>query len=520
MNSLDIDLSSYALTHFRWWRDAALGQPTPPSSQIWIENGVVKSVGPLLEMPESIPRIDLENRILMPKFIDSHCHILPTGLSLLALDLSDCHSQEATLDKIRDHAKQTEHSQNPWIICVQYDQNRFEGTQHLTSQQLDTISSTRPIYLRHSNGHCSVANSELLRIAEVDETTSNPFGGEYVRDASGKLTGLLLEEAHEKVSSYLPVPSFEEMVQAILMAGDKMSEFGIGTATDMMTGDENLELELRAYQEAARRGCKIRSRLYVQWNAVFGPQGVGVERFRELITELDDSDQVKVCGIKLFADGAIGSATAAIYGDYLTQAPSSKVTASGQKWSGQLMHTPERLIEMTKVASDAGFPVAIHAIGDYASDLVMDAFEASGCPERHRLEHAMILGDAQIQRLSKLNCSVTLQPEFLMRFSRSYLKQLGTEMTYSLKRARSLIDAGLRVSFNSDRPIVTGNPWDGIRTAVQRSGDLDPTESITLTEAIDAYTIEGSRVNDDGDRQGCLHEGSLADWQALDRFPF
>jgi len=155
--------------------------------------------------------------------------------------------------------------------------------------------------------------------------------------------------------------------------------------------------------------------------------------------------------------------------------------------SGQLIYSPTRLREMVQTAHRAGFRVATHSIGDYATDLVMDAYEATGEPSRHRIEHAMLLSDAQIERLAGLGCAVTFQPEFLIRFGHSYRRQLGPERMARLKRARSLLDAGIPLSFSSDRPIVPGDPKDGIRAAVHRPEGFDPAENITLPEAFRAY---------------------------------
>ncbi len=473
-------------------------------------------VAPTAETLAAGEVVDCGGQVLLPKFIDAHCHILPTGLDLLKLDLTACQSQEEVLEAVRDRVAITE----GWVLAVQYDQTKYPGGRHITRDELDAISCSRPILLRHYNGHASVGNSAALEAAGVSESTSDPAGGKYGRGADGRLNGLLLETAHEFVWERTPKVSREEMVEAILAAGEKMADLGIGMAADMMTGRFNLEDEVWAYREAARRGCRIKTRLYVQWREVFGPKGVGLQRLRELEASLDEPEQTRICGIKLFADGAIGSATAAIYGSYSgREANGPKVTRHGRATglagtSGQLIYSPEKLTDMTKVASDAGYQVAIHAIGDYASDLVLDAFEATGCADRHRLEHAMILSDEQIERVQKLNPFVTFQSEFLMRFGHAYRLQLGEDRTAKLKRSRSVLDAGIRLSYNSDRPIVPGDPLDGIRTAVHRPDGFDAGENVTLAEAVRAYTVAGAAVCGD-ETLGSLGAGEPADYQLM-----
>ena len=306
-----------------------------------------------------------------------------------------------------------------------------------------------------------------------------------------------------------------------------MSELGIGCASDMMTGRFDLRKELEAYRVAAERGCKIRLRLYVQWSAAFGPRAMPKEEFEDAQCKMDP-ETCRIAGIKIFADGAIGSATAAIYGKFSGQPinPAMIISRGGHKPAvaerevdGQLMYEPDRLKKMVRTAHDAGYSLAIHSIGDYSTDLVMESYEQLDHANHHRIEHAMILSDKQIERMARLGCKCTMQPEFLMRFAHSYRKQLGPERASHLKRARSVIDAGIPLSFNSDRPIVAGDPLDGIRTAVRRPEGFDPSENVTIEEALLAYTKEAAYTNDDAELMGSLVPGQLADFQVSDVNP-
>ncbi len=435
---------------------------------------------------------------IMPGFIDAHCHILPTGLDLLKLHLGSAQSPSEVLSSIADWNRDTD--QGTWLHAVHYDQTKFEGAVHLNRHDLDKVSTDRPILLRHVNGHASIANSAALRAAGVDESTQNPRGGTFERDQAGRLTGVLLERAHEVVSAASPAPSIDQMVEAILHASAEMSGFGITTATDMMTGHRGLEQELTAYRIAAERGCPVRLRLCLQWATVLGPRALDPLRLSELIESLPE-DFCKVIGVKIFADGAIGSATAAIHSVYNT--------TGGQ---GSLIYEPTKLSSMVARAHDEGWQVAIHSIGDRSTDHVMDAFEATGEPSRHRLEHAMILSDAQIDRIAKSGCHVTMQPEFLTRFGHAYRAQLDSTVFPQLKRVRSCLQAGIPMSFNSDRPIVLGDPWVGIQTAVDRPVGFDSSENIPMSQAVDLYTAGGAVANGDQQNGGRIESGLFADY--------
>jgi predicted amidohydrolase YtcJ len=486
--------------NFRW---ALSGEP----QSMVVQEGLVVERGAFVQSEEA-DVTDLEGAYMLPSFVDSHCHILPTGLDLKKLDLSQCSTREEVLDAVQARAQDMEPGK--WLMAVHYDQNRFADGRHLTRHELDGIVSDRPVVLRHSNGHASVANTAALQSAGVDAKTPDPRGGEYVRNDSGSLTGVLLETAHESVSAAAPMASVAEMADAILEAGKSMARYGISCASDMMTGGFDLNKELAAYKLAIDKGCPIRIRLYLQWSAVLGKRAVSPELLSEF--QRLPSDIVRIAGLKVFADGAIGSATAAIYGRFLT-------TEGDQENDGQLIYDPERLNAMVQAADEEGYSLAIHTIGDRSTDLVMDALSATERPEKHRIEHAMLLSDSQITRLADLGSFVTMQPEFLNLFANSYKRQLPPDRFAKLERARSVLRAGIPLALNSDRPIVSGNPWTGIQTSESRPEGFDASENLTRAEAVSAYTREGSRANGDGDRMGTLEPGALADFCLYEHDP-
>lgn len=463
-----------------------------------VENGVVKSHLPSTASPLG-EVIDLRGDWLAPAFVESHCHILPTGLEMLDLSLADATSKVEVFQLVRDRAKWDD---RPWLLAVYYDQNKIGG-EHITAEELDRLEINRPILLRHTNGHAAVCNTAALQAAGLPPTAKDPAGGEFGRTPSGNLNGVLLETAAVKVEEFAPKPSFEEKVAAILAAGESMAHMGIGCAADMSTTFD----EVQAYLEASHRGCPIAMRLYPHWKEMFGPRN-----HREEIDALLGGDrrsrQPILGGIKLFSDGGISSGTAAIYGNYLKPSRTG-VTADGKPFAGQLMYSPERLQERILIASEAGYQVAVHAIGDYALDLVMEGFERTGRARDHRLEHAMIASDAQIERLAQLGCHVAMQPEFLMRLGHAYQAQLGPERTSLINRTQSMISAGIRVCLSSDRPIVPGDPVDGLRCATDRPAGFDPLENISLSEAFTRYTSAGARILGDKGNLGNLAPGEL-----------
>src|SRR5579863_7393398 len=213
---------------------------------------------------EGADAVDLGGKFLLPALTDCHAHILPTGLDLAKLHLGSANTREAVLDAGRDRHRDLPEG---WLLAVHYDQNKWNGV-HLTRVERDAISPTRPILLRHVNGHAGVANSAALAAAGVAPEEPDPDDGSFGRDATGAVNGVIFEGAMERVNSAVPRSTFEEAVSAILVAAQSMAAFGIGSATDMQTNARDLP----AYLEAAKRDCSIELRLYVVWKDVFGPK--------------------------------------------------------------------------------------------------------------------------------------------------------------------------------------------------------------------------------------------------------
>lgn len=446
--------------------------------------------------------VDLRGVPLKPKFVDPHAHVLPMGLDLVRPTVAGCSSRDEILDKLRDALRQTE--PRGWLVVAGYDPNRLSEEVALTRDDLDRLSTEVPIVLRHVSGHGSLVNSAVLRIASVGDETPDPPGGRIGRDADGRPNGWLLERAQEALRKVAPKEDVETMATAVLRACERLVEMGIGTVADMMTGYYDLRRELRAYALASQRGCPVRLRLYLQWSAVFGPKAR--HGWEEDLAGADPS-RCRVAGIKVFADGALGARTAAIRGAYLGDPPPSK------GWSGVLTYRPARLREMVRRAHDAGWSVAIHAIGDHALDLAMDALRETGEPSRHRIEHAMIADEEQIAELARLGCWVCVQPEFLADFSEAYAKCLGPERMARLNPLGSMHRAGVRLCLGSDRPICKGDPEEYVRLATHRPPGFDPEERLEPRVAYAAATMEAAAALGDTDL-GSLEPGCRADFLA------
>lgn len=479
-------MSSRAFVGGRWWRDGA-------AFSFLVENRRIVAHGVDPSFADEI--VNLDGAFVMPGFIDCHMHVLPAGLQALQLDLSGASSREEVLRRVRKRAADL--APTDWVLAVQYDANRFEDGIDVGADELDAASGGRKTILRHSSGHACVASRSALLEAGVRADTEDPRGGTIVRNRSGEPTGLLLENAMEFVYRKAPDLPPDQWPDAIDAVSATLLSKGITCASDMMTGQRGLAAELAAYRNAQ---SKLRIRLFVQWNRVFG-------KHAEPDAQLPDDDRLRFLGVKLFADGAIGSGTAAIYGSYMSGG------------DGTLIYPPEELKRRVLAADEAGYRITIHSIGDRSTDLVLDVYEACADPSKHRLEHAMLLSDEQIQRIRRSSIRVTMQPEFLLAFGPAYQRRLGPERAANLKRIRSLLDAGIIVGLSSDNPIVPGDPWTGIRAAAMRPDGFNQAEAISLREAVNLYTQGAAAANFEETEMGSLDPGQLADFQLYDSDP-
>ncbi len=470
---------------------------SPFDGSVWnllVEDGIIVYKGD--EKFEADRIVGLGGCFVLPGFVDCHCHILPLGLDLSRLNLKNTFSREAVFQLLKDHSGGLKDGE--WIIAVHYDANLFDDKRDITGDELESVCPGIPIVLRHASGHACVASKSAFRLAGIARATENPEGGVIVRDEKGEPTGLLQEEAMGLVYRVVPKPDKYQMRDAIKNAMRSMMSYGITCASDMMTGSYGLAEEFWAYEKAIEEAGGFRCRLYIAWEYLFEKGDFDKRDF-------PDSDLLKVGGVKLYADGAIGAGTAAFYEPDMLGC------------EGMLIHKPKELERKILVAEKAGFSVAVHAIGERAVDVVLDALSKTKNPSAHRIEHAMALNENSLRRIAELQVRTVLQPEFLSAFHKTYFSRLKESVARKLKPLRSLTDGGARVALSSDRPIVDGNPWTGIYCASHREEfGFDPSENIALAEAVRFYTQGGAMANGEEGRYGELNVGAFADFQVYE----
>ncbi len=347
-----------------------------------------------------------------------------------------------------------------------------------------------------------LANGLALRAAGITRDTPDPAGGTIVRDASGEPTGILKDNAQELMARAIPEPSREMNLRAAKAALREAARFGVTTIQDNSSADA-----LPTYQELRARG-ELTARLYV-W------------RYAELLEPLRRSgvrtglgdDWIRLGAIKILADGSMGAGTADFFEPY----------SDDPKTSGLLLYPVPELERLVREADAAGFQLAVHAIGDRANSLVLDAFEkaaaANGPRERRfRIEHAQVVRKADLPRYEALGVIASIQPSHCIDDMRWAERRIGRARCRDAYNFRSFTAAGIPVAFGTDWSVEPLDPRLGLYAAVTRelpaggpAGGWFPEEKISLEDALDLYT-RGSAYAEwtEGDK-GTLVPGKLAD---------
>lgn len=436
----------------------------------------------------------------MPGFIDSHVHLLSVGLSLQALRLNTCQSREEFAEAIKVHAAS---SPGLWITGRGWDQNLLGFTPD--RKILDTICPDRPVILNRTCGHVVVVNSRALELAGISRNSPDVSGGVIKKDDAGEPTGILEEKAASLVYDVLPAPELAILYSALEQGIKYAHSFGI---TGVQTDDRGIVGEYQHLWELYTKvtdSHPLRAQLHYNINSADA-----LKEFIQFRNEQKDTRFVSSGAAKLFLDGSLGAATAALMEDYSDEA--------GNK--GVLVYPDEFVREIMMLAEDNGVQLAMHAIGDAAMEQAIRVLAkirggfSGGI--MHRMIHCQVTRIDQIQRMVALGLMAEIQPVFLQTDMHWASSRLGKERLQTSYCWRTMDQSGLFLSGGSDSPVEDINPWPGVYTAVTRkdrsgnyAGEWEQDESLSLERALEIYTAAGAKLANWN--TGFLREGKAAD---------
>ncbi|NWF53859.1 MAG: amidohydrolase [Syntrophaceae bacterium] len=486
----------------------------PRAEALVVENGIIAAVGEKNELIAQFPgakKVGLEGGAVIPAFNDSHAHILSAGLALTRADLRGCQSFAEIQSRLQDWI--AGENQKGWVYGIGYDQNLLPESKHITRYDLDRISRERPVAVRHTSGHCTVVNSRALELAGVTHQTPDPSDGRIERDESGEPTGVLLERAWLLVERHIPPLSVDEIGQAVRRICEVMVRRGILSASDATTGRySGIENEWRGYARALEQGARVRMTLMPDYDQVV--KAGWLNRRQDVVVPQPHPD-LRLGAVKLYIDGALGPRTAALKEPY----------ADGSN-STVLIYPPEEFSRRVETAHRGGWQIGVHAIGDLAVDLTVQAYEKAQTafprPDpRHRVEHCFLTDAGVVRKMVRFGIIAAVQPEFLYHLSHFYRSALGDRADRGMP-IRTWLQAGVTVAFSSDQPVVPGDPIIGWRAAVDRKHKtgftVAPGEGLDPLTALRCFTVGSAHAIFD-DTVGILAPGKRADFAVLSHSP-
>ncbi len=469
---------------------------------------IVALVEPGGALPSAVDEmVDLQGAHVLPGLIDAHGHVMGLGLAALdtELDLTGTASIEELQQRVAAHA--AAHPDLPWITGRGWNQELFSDGRLPSAADLDAVVADRPVWLGRVDGHAAVGNSAAMRLAGITAETADPDGGAVLRDEAGQATGVFVDAAEALVNVHIPAPDAARMDAALIAAQDFLLSQGITAIADMGTSIADWHAFRRAGDADA---LNVRIMSYAAASAPAAAiAGTGP-------TPWLYDDRLRMGGIKLYSDGALGSRGALLKADYEDD--------HGNR--GLPVMSGEQLREQAGWAAERGFQLAIHAIGDAANAEVISIFEelGSGHEARHRIEHVQILDPADLPRLSAAGIIASMQPVHQTSDWQMAEKRLGMDRLGGAYAWKSLLDAGTRLALGSDVPVEHPNPFVGLKVAVTREdaqgsprGGWRAQEALTLGQALAGFTGWAAYAGMADGRFGSLQPGAHADFIIVDR---
>jgi hypothetical protein len=445
---------------------------------------------------------DLNGATVIPGLIDAHVHLMWYALGLQQLSLRDCTRAEM-IQQVQVRAADV--PEDTWIRGRGWDQNLWPGGQFPTAAELDEVAPRHPVLLIAKNGHAAVANGAALQRAKITVDTPDPNGGRIGRYADGTPNGMLFEHAIDFVKNIIPEPTVDQVTSALRIAQEHLLDVGLTGVHDVDGAPA-----FAAFQALRCEGAlRVRIVKYVRQVALQGLLTAGVR------SGFGDR-WLRLGGVKLYADGALGARTGAMFAPYEGEPDNL----------GVLTLEPEALEALARQAVDGGLALAIHAIGDRANRLVLDVLDTvrpHNPTLRHRIEHVQLITPEDVERFEHLNVVASMQPVHAPH-DQVMAEQYWGERTRYAYAWRTLADAGATLAFGSDAPIERFDPWVGLYAAVTRRHEADgtpgsegwhPEQRLTLDEALRAFTWGAAYAGGMESQLGCLLPGYLADLLVL-----
>ncbi|MBS1488939.1 MAG: amidohydrolase [Bacteroidetes bacterium] len=482
----------------------------PQAGAVVVEHGKFLVVGKESDLLDSFTgscrRVDVKGQTILPGFNDAHIHLWKVGqLETFLLDLRGIKSIKALQELLTQSVATL--PPGTWIMGRGFNEQTLEEKRMPDKKDLDEVSTDHPIYLIRTCAHIASVNSLALKKSGVTETTKVPAGGVMGKDSRGNLNGIFYETALGLITRHIPEPTQEQYELMIARGIQKMLSLGITSITDPAAHPELL----KAYRSYCQKSQAI---IRLNIFPILLPDG-GEKPYP--LPDLFHSDFLNIDTVKFFSDGGLSGQTAALSRPY-----------KNSNSRGVLRLQAESFFNLAKEAQQKGFRMATHAIGDTAIELVVETYKKLHKlfgHTRNRIEHFGLPTPAHENDMATYQWVAVPQPVFLHELGENFLSALDETYLARCYPVKSLLQKNIPVAFSTDGPVVSNiNPFSNMKDAILRktaSGKvISPDESISLPEALQAYTTGSAFAEEKERTKGKIEKGYVADFIITDKNPF
>ena len=486
-------------------------------AMVWDPQGRILAIGGATELQERYPdakHVDASGKTVIPGLIDAHGHVMGLGYALMRADLLDAKDKDEVIARLR--AFEAQLPPNTWLLGGGWDQNDWPDKAFPTAADLDAAFPGRPVWLERVDGHAGWANSAALRAVAAKASRSldgdwQPEGGRIERSA-GKPSGVFIDAAMSLVNAVVPAPDAPYRRQALEKATQAAVRHGLTGVHDMGVSRDDLAL-MKQFADEGRLPLRINAYADGDNGALADLCSTGLYRHA--------GGKLQMRGVKLYADGALGSRGAALLEDY-SDDPGNR---------GLLVTEPAALEAAMRKAHGCAVQVATHAIGDRGNRLVLDAYqrvlgEAANTDHRWRIEHAQVVAPEEFPRFAALGVIASMQPTHAtsdMPWAQDRLGPTRIKGAYAWQRLQA---SGAKLALGSDFPVESVDPRRGLHAAVTRqdahdhpAGGWRAEERLSAAEALRGFTADAAWAAHDESTVGRLAPGLRADFVILDEDP-
>jgi predicted amidohydrolase YtcJ len=470
--------------------------------------------------------IELGGRTAIPGLIEGHGHFLSLGRAQQILDLTQAQGFSDIVNQVAVAADSAEPGQ--WIFGRGWHQDKWQPEDFSsvegvpTNSPINRVTPDNPVYLVHASGHAAFANDAALRAAEISATTDDPAGGTIVRDAQGRATGLLRENAQKlverSIAEYMalqtPAQQQQNLREQVELAGQLALAHGITSFHDAGTTFDEID-----FLHDLEKANQLPIRLYVMVRSDSNDELA--QRLGDYYMPFQDNDFLTVRSIKRQIDGALGAHGAWLLNPY-EDLPNN---------SGLVLESVADIEASAEIALANGFQVNTHAIGTRANRETLDLYERiwqnseqPGANLRWRIEHAQHIHPEDIPRFAELGVIAAIQGVHCTSDGPWISTRLGAPRTeLTSYRWRDLLDAGVKINNGTDAPVEAIDPFASFAASVNRimaNGEaFYPKQAMTRFEALHSYTLGNAYSAFEEDVKGSLEVGKLADIAILSHNP-